>query len=182
MTLQAANLLYRHPELYDEVSRPDVETVLELTEVSSRRPVNSVLDVGCGTGSLLASLPASFHDRAGIDVQADMVKHARSVHPDLDIRVGDVRDLRIGRTFDVIICVGLVLAYLSTEEELRAAFSSVAAHAHSDTVFVLHTLTQPVLDTRTTSRSMMLHGRGAEVHTRYEWMAPSLVMHRRWEF
>jgi len=121
MTLAAASLLYRCPELYDEVSAPDVETVLKLMEVGSCRRVNSVLDVGAGTGSLLASLPDSFHCRVGIDVQVDMVKHARSAYPDLDIRVGDVRDFRIGRTFDVIICVGLVLAYLSTEEELRAA-------------------------------------------------------------
>jgi SAM-dependent methyltransferase len=182
MTLSAANLLYRRPELYDELSTPDVDTVVRLVASCSHRPPSSVLDVGCGTGNLLASLPEGFVRRVGIDVQVGMVNHARRVHPGLDLRVGDVRDFQLGQTFDVITCVGLVLAYLSTEDELRAASSSMAAHAHDGTILVLHTLTQPILDTRTVSRRTTLLGRDVDVHTSYEWAAPTLVMHRRWEF
>ena len=46
----------------------------------------------------------------------------------------------------------------------------------------LQPLTQPILDTRTASRRMTPLGRDVDVHVNYEWVAPMLVMRRRWEY
>lgn len=183
MTLEAANLLYRCPELYDAVNAtPDIDTVVQLAATWFRGEPSSLLDIGCGTGTLLVSLPANYTRRVGIDFQVGMVRYARNIHPDLDARIGDVRSLRTGQTFDVITCVGLVFAYLRTDDELRAAISSVTAHAHDGTVFVLQTLTRPIFDTKPTHCRMTLLGRDVEVRTSYEWAPPNLVMHRHWTF
>lgn len=61
----------------------------------------SVLEIGCGTGDLLAALKP---DRGvGIDISPQMVKKAQQNYPDLDFRVDDFEDLQIDETFDYIV-------------------------------------------------------------------------------
>src|SRR5262249_47758601 len=47
-----------------------------------------VLDIGCGTGRLLAALKPSHG--VGIDLSPRMIEIARSQHPELEFHVGDV--------------------------------------------------------------------------------------------
>ena len=64
-----------------------------------------VLDLGCGTGHLLAVLKPSYG--LGIDFSKPMITEAQKLHPSLDFRVGDVEDADFIQTitgpFDVII-------------------------------------------------------------------------------
>ena len=63
-----------------------------LTELR-RGPVSSILDVGCGTGSLLASLDGNLR-KAGLDFSPEMLNQARKkVGTDVDLRVGDSEKL-----------------------------------------------------------------------------------------
>src|SRR5262249_43133235 len=49
-----------------------------------------VLELGCGTGDLLAALRPSFG--VGVDFSEAMVAQARKAHPDLTFLIGDVED------------------------------------------------------------------------------------------
>lgn len=61
-----------------------------------------VLEIGCGTGDLLASLSPSLG--VGIDLSARMITLARERHPDLEFQVADVHELSPeGQTFDFIV-------------------------------------------------------------------------------
>ena len=70
----------------------------------------SVLDVGCGTGELLASLPN--RERVGVASSPELAEEARRRHPDLTIEsAGDsaedsveTESLPPGRRFDAVIC------------------------------------------------------------------------------
>ena len=66
-----------------------------------------VLELGCGTGELLAALKPSFG--VGVDFSAGMIAQARQVHPDLTFFVGDVEDPAFVRSlpgpFDFIVVV-----------------------------------------------------------------------------
>lgn len=53
-------------------------------------PGMRILDLGCGTGSLLASLEPSVG--VGVDISPRMVDQARKLHPVLEFRVGDAED------------------------------------------------------------------------------------------
>jgi len=53
-------------------------------------PGARVLDLGCGTGDLLAALEPSFG--VGVDLSSAMIDRARSKHPDLTFCVGDAED------------------------------------------------------------------------------------------
>src|SRR6266566_3760470 len=49
-----------------------------------------VLELGCGTGDLLAALKPSLG--VGVDFSESMVAQARKAHPDLTFVVGDIED------------------------------------------------------------------------------------------
>src|ERR1700756_2801574 len=66
-----------------------------------------VLELGCGTGDLLAALKPSFG--VGVDFSPGMIAQARKAHPDLTFLVGDVEGAAFVRSlpgpFDVIVVV-----------------------------------------------------------------------------
>jgi SAM-dependent methyltransferase len=68
-------------------------------------PKLRVLDIGCGTGDLLAALDPAFG--VGVDLSPVMVEIAREKHPGLDFRVGDAEDAgflqSLGGPFDYIV-------------------------------------------------------------------------------
>src|SRR5262250_3745436 len=54
-----------------------------------------VLELGCGTGDLLAALKPSFG--VGVDFSAGMIDQARQAYPDLTFVVGDIEDADVVR-------------------------------------------------------------------------------------
>ncbi|HEY4019380.1 MAG TPA: hypothetical protein VGM75_11880, partial [Pseudonocardiaceae bacterium] len=122
----------------------------------------------------------------GVDLQAALLAHGRTVRPGLDLRVGDLRTVRLGRTFDLITCLGNVLAYLHTDTELDAAAATFAAHAHPGTVLAIHTLTTPppAQATPKTTRLQTATVRATVTTCAAEW-DPARMIHtirRTWEF
>jgi SAM-dependent methyltransferase len=180
MSLETASLLYRRPALYDAVNEPDTAAVARLIAGHRTRPATTVLDIGCATGALLASLPAHYIERVGVDLQPGMIHYASRAHPDLELHAGDARTIRLGRTFDAITCVGLTLAYLHTTDDFDAAIATLAAHAHAGTVIVLQTLTEPIESRGPFDATVSLGNGSARITTTYEWEDPFLVMRRRW--
>jgi SAM-dependent methyltransferase len=65
-----------------------------------------VLEIGCGTGDLLASLKPS--RGVGVDFSSKIIEIARSNYPDLDFLVQDAEKLELNETFDYIIVSDLV--------------------------------------------------------------------------
>ncbi len=69
-------------------------------------PGLSVLEVGCGTGDLLAALePAR---GVGVDLSREMIRRARTKFQALRFAVGDAHRLPVGATFDAIVLSDLV--------------------------------------------------------------------------
>jgi SAM-dependent methyltransferase len=87
----------------------------------------SVLEIGCGTGTLLAGLrPAR---GVGVDVSPGMVEIAAAKHPSLHFRVADAEAFDPGETFDFVI-VPDVVEHLS---DPQAMFRSVRKACHPGT-------------------------------------------------
>jgi ubiquinone/menaquinone biosynthesis C-methylase UbiE len=82
-------------------------------------PGARVLELGCGTGSLLSALEPSFG--VGVDFSELMIAEARKAHPDLSFCVGDIEDSEFVRTlpgpFDFIL-VGDTLGSLDDCQQL----------------------------------------------------------------
>jgi trans-aconitate methyltransferase len=116
------SLLYREPRLYDLVfSDTDAVTVgmvRAATERYAPSPPRSVLDVGCGTGRHLAALATTIPDCVGIDLLDSNIQYARTVRPGMRFETGDMRTVRLGCTFDLIIALGNAVSYALTDEDL----------------------------------------------------------------
>ncbi|MCA1569499.1 MAG: class I SAM-dependent methyltransferase [Chloroflexi bacterium] len=89
-----------------------------------------VLDVGCGSGRLGVLLAQDGHRVVGIDPSAAMVAHARRSDRTGSASwvVGDARDLRLGRTFDLVAMTGHAFQVLLDDSDTAAFLTG--AHAH----------------------------------------------------
>jgi SAM-dependent methyltransferase len=144
MDVELRNLLYRRPELYESVYDGSGDTVPKMCEELFERHLGrhpaSLLDIGCGTGRDLAYLAQRCPDCVGIDLQESMVAFARERRPHLDLRVDDMRSVRLGRTFEAITCMGIAIANLHDDDDLTKAFATFAAHAQAGTLLILEAL------------------------------------------
>jgi trans-aconitate methyltransferase len=186
VTLAATNIVYREPDLYDLMFGDDdgpARAVIDLVETHSPTPAHTLLDFGCGTGRDLAHLTTRF-DCLGIDLQPGMIEHARRVRPWLDVRVADMRTARLGRTVDVITCLGNSLSYLHPITDLRAALDTFAAHAHPGTVLILQTLLASTGNRPPATSTIDIANTTAEVTISSEWdhRHQILTVHRQWHF
>jgi ubiquinone/menaquinone biosynthesis C-methylase UbiE len=96
-------------------------------------PGQTVLEIGCGSGDLLAALEPSVG--VGVDVSAGMVAAARERHPELRIVHSTGEELDLGETFDTIVLSDL----LPFVHDLQALFDSVARHSRPRTRIVINT-------------------------------------------
>ena len=138
------SLLYDQPALYDAVFPDAAEAELEMCLTAFARfgagPPRSVLDLGCGTAMNLERLARTVPDCWGVDVQEVSVAYARSVRPHLTLRVGDMRSVRLGRTFDVVTCFGNALSYALTDADLARVAATFAAHVHPGALLIADVL------------------------------------------
>jgi SAM-dependent methyltransferase len=101
-----------------------------------------VLEIGCGSGELLAALEPS--EGVGVDVSEALLEKARARHPDLQFVHAIGEELDLGRTFDYIVLSDL----LPFVHDLVALFQAVAAHSEPETRIVVNSysrLWRPVL-------------------------------------
>lgn len=95
-------------------------------------PGRSVLEIGCGTGDLLAALDPS--RGVGVDLSAAMVEVARERHPGLELVHAAGEELALDETFDVIVLSDV----LPFADDLVALLDRARAHATPDTRLVIH--------------------------------------------
>jgi len=76
----------------------------------------------------------------GVDFLDSNIAYARSVRPRLALQVGDMRTVRLGRTFDVVTCFGNAVSYALTDTDLAATAATFAAHAHPGTLLIVDAL------------------------------------------
>lgn len=102
-----------------------------------------VLEVGCGTGDLIASLKT--RSRVGIDYSGRMIDVARKKYPDIDFFVMEAETLTFDEPFDYII-LSNAIGYL---EDIQRVFSELKKICHQHTKVIVtyyNFLWQPVLN------------------------------------
>ena len=110
------------PEDYREEARVILEAIEERLGSGPLR----VLDLGSGGGHHLHHI-ARRHRATAVDLSDAMLAHSRGLNPGVRHHVGDMREVRLGETFDVVLIHDAV-SYLLTEDDLLAAFTTARAH------------------------------------------------------
>jgi SAM-dependent methyltransferase len=104
--------------------------------VRHRPGAQSVLDLGCGTGRHALLLAERGYRMTGVDLSEEMLKVARASSSGQSFVQGDVRSVRLGKTFDVVLSLFHVMSYQTTNGDLRAALSTVREHLAPGGLFV----------------------------------------------
>lgn len=86
------------------------------------------LDLACGTGKSTVPLLARGYSVRGCDISEGMIRQAREKLPALAdaFSVADMRDLPDLGRFELVLCLDDAVNYLLGEDDLEAAFGSVA--------------------------------------------------------
>lgn len=93
---------------------------------SASIPVREVVELGSGGGHNAVHLKASF-GMTLVDLSEEMLEVSRRLNPECDHHVGDMRTVRLGRTFDAVF-VHDAVDYMATEDDLRRAIETAFAH------------------------------------------------------
>lgn len=121
---------YANAEEYDEENPwgPGDAFYLNLAK-STRGPV---LDVACGTGTLLRAIAKNGIEVVGLDVTPEMIERARMLadQEGLSIEwiVGDARTMQLDREFRLIIMTGHAFQHLLTDEDIDAFLDRAREH------------------------------------------------------
>jgi SAM-dependent methyltransferase len=89
-------------------------------------PLRTVLELGSGGGNNASHLRAHV-ELTLVDRSPQMLELSRSLNPECRHVVGDMRDVRLGETFDAVF-VHDAIAYITTEADLAAAIATAAEH------------------------------------------------------
>jgi len=96
---------------------------------------HTLLELGCGGGHLLSHLTADF-EASAVDISEGMLKNSMRLNPAVDHHPGDMRTVRLGRTFRAVIIHDAV-DYMLTEDDLEAAFRTAAVHLEPGGVLIV---------------------------------------------
>jgi len=93
---------------------------------SAEIPVRDVLELGSGGGHNAFHLKNRFAMTL-VDVSADMLDVSKRLNPDCEHLDGDMRTIRLGRTFDAVF-VHDAVDYMTSESDLRQAMETAFVH------------------------------------------------------
>jgi SAM-dependent methyltransferase len=123
--------LLTHPSDY----REEAEFVTRVVDELVDGPAETLLELGSGGGNNASHLKERFTCTL-TDLSPQMLELSAAVNPECEHLVGDMRTLRLGRTFDVVF-VHDAVSYLTTENDLRAAIGTAATHVRPGGAVVL---------------------------------------------
>jgi SAM-dependent methyltransferase len=130
-------------EIYDILYRPvkkySVECQQLTTLLKQLHPYGkTILDVGCGTGEHARILAGEHGYRVdGIDIEPAFIKIAAEKNPRGQFWQADMRDFRLARQYDIIICLFGSIAYVRTEDSIITTLMCMKNHLRPGGVILI---------------------------------------------
>lgn len=137
----------RSPRLYAELAgwfhlltapadyADEAAWIIALLRGSVEGPLETLLELGSGGGNVASHLKRDLRLTL-TDLAPAMIELSRSINPDCEHLVGDMRTLRLGRTFDAVLIHDAVM-YLASDGDLAAALRTAAIHLRPGGVVVV---------------------------------------------
>jgi SAM-dependent methyltransferase len=125
-------------KLYDELAewwpvfsdpkeyRREAAHIARVLRKSTTPAPRTVLELGSGGGNSAFHLKAHFAMTL-VDTSLQMLKVSRKLNPECEHIRGDIRTLRLGRTFDAVF-VHDAICHMTTEHDLRAVMQTAYEH------------------------------------------------------
>jgi hypothetical protein len=100
--------------------------VLDLLRTRTVGPLESLLELGSGGGNIASHLQGAVRLTL-TDLSPQMLELSSSLNPGCEHLVGDMRTVRLGRTFDAVL-IHDAICYMTTEADLGAAMTTAFDH------------------------------------------------------
>lgn len=128
------NILYK-----DKNYREEVDYIENLIK-SSVKNIESVLDVGCGSGIHAELMYDKGYDVCGVDFSEEMLIEARKSAENNNKKIKyvcqNISELSLKRKFDVVTSLFHVISYISSNSDLIKSFKKINNHLHKGGLFV----------------------------------------------
>jgi SAM-dependent methyltransferase len=100
-----------------------------LAEITANQPA-TMLEIGSGGGNNALHMKDAFASVTLVDLSPEMLEVSRQLNPDCEHIQGDMRTLRLNRTFDAVF-IHDAIDYMTTTEALRQAIETAFVHCKS---------------------------------------------------
>jgi len=163
--------LFTAPDEY----REEADFYARVLRESCAREPRTVLELGSGGGNNASHMKERF-DMTLVDLSPAMLDVSRSINPECEHLEGDMRTIRLSRTFDAVF-VHDAVSYLLTAEELSAAISTAFEHLAPGGV-ALFRARRGARDVRASNRPRRSRWRGAGASVPGVELGPGSGRHR----
>jgi 2-polyprenyl-3-methyl-5-hydroxy-6-metoxy-1,4-benzoquinol methylase len=103
-----------------------------LHELIVQLNVKTILELGCGTGTVAAGLSLEGYDLTGLDFSGDMLKSAKLKAKNLKTTPkfinADITDFKLNKKFDLILCLGNTFPLISKVPGARKVLQNCVGH------------------------------------------------------
>jgi SAM-dependent methyltransferase len=114
--------IFSAPEEYQDEAAFFARVLTESCDPAPRR----VLELGSGGGNNASHLKARF-TMTLVDMSSQMLAVSKALNPECEHLEGDIRTLRLGRTFDAVF-VHDAICHMTTEADLRSVMETAFEH------------------------------------------------------
>lgn len=128
-----------YDEIYEALGKDyaaEAHKVHQFIRKHQRTAGNSLLDVGCGTGTH-AGLLREQYQVTGLDLDAKMLTIARRKNPEIRFHQADMTGFDLGRQFDVVACLFGSIGYVKTKAGLKKAIKTMGSHLLPDGMLLI---------------------------------------------
>ncbi len=122
------------PEDYTEEAAELREVMFDLLQGGPEPYRPKVLEMGVGGGNSLSHM-TDFVDAVAADLSPEMLEISQRLNPSAEHVVGDMRTMRLDRTFDAVIVLDAI-SYMLTVDDLHSTFETARAHLEPGGVFI----------------------------------------------
>lgn len=136
---------YDHPQYFDMVFRDETPIEIDFFQSAfakyATRPVQRLLEPGCGSGRLVAELASEGFDVTGLDLSKPMLRYLERRLSRRGLKAnlvqGDMTSMSFPEQFDSAFCTFNTFRHLLSEKEALQHLQSVAAHLRPGGIYIL---------------------------------------------
>ncbi len=132
------DLLYADKDYFSEVAY-----IKKLINTNASKSVNSILELGCGTGIHACLMASEGFNIFGVDLSIDMLKIASKrarkasfLSGSVSFELGDARTYRTNKKFDAVISLFHVISYQITDNDLLSMINTAFNHLEKGGLFI----------------------------------------------
>jgi SAM-dependent methyltransferase len=119
----------------DEEYAAEADSIIAMLRDALGQPPATILELGSGGGNT-ASYLKRHASMTLVDLSPQMLAVSRRLNPDAEHREGDMRTVRLGRTFDAVVIHDAIM-YLTGEADLVAALTTACVHLRAGGVAIV---------------------------------------------